>query len=195
MRSRAALEYLWLADLDPDRYPCVTAKKNATTCQHLHLQVDRIAVVAPEIEAWYLAGLDRASCEALRIPECQDTNSLTKEGFSKLIPTKYRSEIDFRMDVLGTLCTSPWHSIIARKRLVERGEEMEQPTFADLEYAQKKRKTRREKFLERMDALLPWAEMEARIARVLSQGGAWAAAVSLVGDVAGTLCAVVLQSE
>ena len=41
---------------------------------------------------------------------------------------------------------------------------MEQPTFADLEYAQKKRKTRREKFLERMDALLPWAEMEARIA-------------------------------
>ena len=41
---------------------------------------------------------------------------------------------------------------------------MEQPTFADLEYAQKKRKTRREKFLERMDALLPWAEMDARIA-------------------------------
>ena len=100
MRSRAALEYLWLADLDPDRYPCVTAKKNATTCQHLHLQVDRIAVVAPEIEAWYLAGLDSTACEALRIPECQDTNSLTKEGFSKLIPTKYRSEIDFRMDVL-----------------------------------------------------------------------------------------------
>ena len=47
-----------------------------------------------------------------------------------------------RVEYLGTLCTSPWHSIIARKRLVERGEEMEQPTFLD---AQKKRKTRREK--------------------------------------------------
>ena len=40
---------------------------------------------------------------------------------------------------------------------------MEQPTFADLEYAQKKRKTRREKFLARMEELIPWAELEARI--------------------------------
>lgn len=31
-----------------------------------------------------------------------------------------------------------------------------QATFADLEYGAKKRKTRREKFLERMDALMPW---------------------------------------
>ena len=48
---------------------------------------------------------------------------------------------------------------------------MEQPTFADLEYAQKKRKTRREKFLERMDALLPWAELEARIAPYYPKAG------------------------
>ncbi len=33
---------------------------------------------------------------------------------------------------------------------------MDQPTFADLEYERKKRKTRREIFLERMDALIPW---------------------------------------
>ena len=33
---------------------------------------------------------------------------------------------------------------------------MEQPTFADLEYQNKKRKTRRELFLERMDGLIPW---------------------------------------
>ena len=48
---------------------------------------------------------------------------------------------------------------------------MEQPTFADLEYAQKKRKTRREKFLERMDALIPWAELEARIAPYYPKAG------------------------
>ena len=40
---------------------------------------------------------------------------------------------------------------------------MDQPTFADLEYASKKRKTRREIFLERMDALIPWEQMEERI--------------------------------
>ena len=50
---------------------------------------------------------------------------------------------------------------------------MEQPTFADLEYAQKKRKTRREKFLEQ----LQWAGW-----RLLSQARAGAAAVSLVGN-------------
>ena len=33
---------------------------------------------------------------------------------------------------------------------------MDQPTFSDLEYQGKKRKTRRELFLERMDGLIPW---------------------------------------
>ena len=43
----------------------------------------------------------------------------------------------------------------------ERGERvMEQPTFSDLEYQDKKRKTRRELFLERMDGLIPWQCLE-----------------------------------
>ena len=33
---------------------------------------------------------------------------------------------------------------------------MDQPTFADLEYESKKRKTRRVIFLERMDGLILW---------------------------------------
>ena len=40
---------------------------------------------------------------------------------------------------------------------------MNQPTFADLDYESKKRKTRREIFLERMDGLIPWEELEERI--------------------------------
>ena len=40
---------------------------------------------------------------------------------------------------------------------------MYQPTFADLEYEGKKRKTRREKFLERMNGLIPWEQLEDRI--------------------------------
>ena len=39
----------------------------------------------------------------------------------------------------------------------------EQPTFADLDYQNKKRKTRREVFLERMDGLIPWERLEERI--------------------------------
>ena len=40
---------------------------------------------------------------------------------------------------------------------------MEQPTFADLVYDAKKRQTRREIFLERMDGLIPWQKLEERI--------------------------------
>lgn len=48
---------------------------------------------------------------------------------------------------------------------------MTQRSFADLEYAGKKRKTRRERFLERMDALVPWERLEKRIARHYPKGG------------------------
>ena len=40
---------------------------------------------------------------------------------------------------------------------------MEQPTFGELEYENKKRKTRREKFLERMEGLIPWERLEGLI--------------------------------
>lgn len=40
---------------------------------------------------------------------------------------------------------------------------MDQLTFAEAEYNTKKRKTRREKFLEQMDALIPWKQLERKI--------------------------------
>ena len=48
---------------------------------------------------------------------------------------------------------------------------MDQPTFADLEHQGKKRKTRRELFLERMDALIPWQSLEDRIRPFHSRPG------------------------
>ena len=48
---------------------------------------------------------------------------------------------------------------------------MNQPTFADLEYQHKKRKTRREVFLEKMDAVIPWRRLEERIQPVYPQAG------------------------
>ena len=48
---------------------------------------------------------------------------------------------------------------------------MDQPTFADLKYQGKKRKTRRELFLERMDALIPWRNLEDRVRPVYPKDG------------------------
>jgi len=40
---------------------------------------------------------------------------------------------------------------------------MEQPTFSDLDYQDKKRKARRKLFPERVDGLIPWQKLEGRI--------------------------------
>lgn len=42
---------------------------------------------------------------------------------------------------------------------------MEQKTFSDLEFEHKKKRTRREMFLERMDGLIPWHRLEKKIRR------------------------------
>jgi len=47
---------------------------------------------------------------------------------------------------------------------------MDQISFAEAEYAQKKRKTRREKFLERMDALIPWNRLVKKLKRHYPKG-------------------------
>jgi IS5 family transposase len=47
---------------------------------------------------------------------------------------------------------------------------MDQISFAEAEYAQKKRKTRREKFLERMDGLIPWGRLIKKLKRHYPKG-------------------------
>ena len=72
---------------------------------------------------------------------------------------------------------------------------MEQVTFADVEYEGKKRRTRRELFLERMEALIPWERLEARIRPLYPKAGRGAAAVPVGGDAEDSLRAAVLQPE
>jgi IS5 family transposase len=48
---------------------------------------------------------------------------------------------------------------------------MTQMTFSEAEYDLKKRKTRREKFLEQMDGLLPWQRLEKKIRRYYPKAG------------------------
>ncbi len=48
---------------------------------------------------------------------------------------------------------------------------MEQPASSDLEYRGKKRRTRHEVFLQRMDGLIPWQSLEGRIRPFYPQTG------------------------
>ena len=47
---------------------------------------------------------------------------------------------------------------------------MSQLTFAEAEYRNKKRKTRRELFLEKMDGLIPWAKLEKKLRKYYPKG-------------------------
>ncbi len=48
---------------------------------------------------------------------------------------------------------------------------MNQLSFSEAEYTHKKRKTRREKFPEQMDKLIPWKQLEKKIARHYAKPG------------------------
>ena len=69
---------------------------------------------------------------------------------------------------------------------------MEQPTFADLVYDAKKRQTRREIFLERMDGLIPWQKLEERIRRFYAKPGQGRRPYPAAGDAADSLRPAVL---
>ena len=53
--------------------------------------------------------------------------------------------------------------LIGKVRQWTRMRMKQQPTFADLDYQHKRRRTRREEFLERKDSLIPWQRLEGRI--------------------------------
>ena len=55
------------------------------------------------------------------------------------------------------------HATMARRLSSGDDDGMKQTSFASAEYAGKKRKTRRERFLADMDAVVPWARLEALI--------------------------------
>ena len=48
---------------------------------------------------------------------------------------------------------------------------MEQATFAELEHDSKRRRTRREIFLEKMDRLVPWKRLEKRVEAFYPKAG------------------------
>jgi len=47
---------------------------------------------------------------------------------------------------------------------------MKQPSFSDLEYVKKKKTTRRERFLQEIDSIIPWGLLVRPIKRVYPQG-------------------------
>ena len=72
---------------------------------------------------------------------------------------------------------------------------MDQATFSELGHDSKKRRTRREEFLARMDELIPWGRLEQRVEPFYPKAGRGRRPYPFGDDAARSLRAVVLQSE
>jgi len=101
IRSICSMRADYILVVDIDSSPCVTAKKQEVQGNLKNLSQDRILVVVKEIEGWYLAGLYKDSAKKLGLKEIpENTNTLTKEDFNRLIPKKFDSRIDFVREIL-----------------------------------------------------------------------------------------------
>lgn len=91
-------DYIYIADINDS--PCITLKKGKIKDKHNSIDINRVIVVISEIESWYLAGLDIESSKNLKISYSETTNNITKEQFDTLIPKKFKSRIDFMIEIM-----------------------------------------------------------------------------------------------
>jgi IS5 family transposase len=70
-----------------------------------------------------------------------------------------------------------------------------QLTFADGEFNHKRRRTRKEQFLGRMEGLIPWDRLGSNHRAVPSRGGQWPPSFSVDDHAADSLSAAVVPVE
>ena len=91
-------DYYLLGDINGN--PCATEKKLEVIKQFDMVDPHKVIVVKAEIESWYLAGVTQDYCSSLGISYLKNTETVTKEIFDKMIPSRFSSRIDFMMELL-----------------------------------------------------------------------------------------------
>ena len=96
--TRMGVHYVFVSDLD--RFACYGLRRDQRKREYPCLDESQIVVVNREIESWYLAGLDEATCGQLGVPFLQQTDGFTKERFTDLRPHRFRNNLDFMLEIL-----------------------------------------------------------------------------------------------
>lgn len=91
-------DYLLFSDIDYHR--SVNQKKKYIKERFSNIDDELMYVVIKEIESWYLAGLNDSTCRELQISVFKNTNEVVKEEFNLLYHRKFKSRIDFMLEVL-----------------------------------------------------------------------------------------------
>ena len=82
IKAIETLEQDYIYVEDNDEVPEPSRKKNMILSIFDRLQENRIVIVVKEIESWYLAGLDRKSCDRLGVEYVENTEDISKEDFN-----------------------------------------------------------------------------------------------------------------
>ncbi len=77
--------YLFLSDLDGDKTPCITFKKDSRMKEYDNLDYNKIIIVKEEIESWFLAGIDSEIEQFKRFNIPSNTDLITKEDFDEIL--------------------------------------------------------------------------------------------------------------
>lgn len=91
-------DYLLLSDLDYHR--SIKQKKKFLEMRFSNLNPELIYIVIMEIESWYFAGISDEQSREFGIKPMKSTNGLTKEEFNLLYHKKFKSRIDFMLELL-----------------------------------------------------------------------------------------------
>lgn len=106
IRSLRGMEadYIFVQDINNAR--CVTELKSEIKTRIKNIDTNRILAVIKEIESWYKAGLDKASCRSLGIRYHSTTNNFVKEQLKGLMPKRFVSYKDFLVEILKYFSTA-----------------------------------------------------------------------------------------
>lgn len=93
IESKPNQDYIFVADLDSHKFPCITSCK-LDRVNGYDADDTKVIVVKEEIESWYLAGTTKYSSGI------SNTDSLTKEMFEEMIPDEFADSNDFMIEIL-----------------------------------------------------------------------------------------------
>ena len=104
-KQQNSSDYIFICDLDTigNQSLCVTLKKQKVQNDYgKYIELEKIAVVKEEIESWYLAGITPENMAKFKIKAFEETESIKKEDFEKMIPKNFISKTEFMVEILKT---------------------------------------------------------------------------------------------
>ena len=82
------IQFLLIANRDKDQYNSINDRENELIRRYKHVNSGNYVLANPEIEGWYIAGLNKKSVKKLKLKNPPLPDDCTKEKFIATIPSQ-----------------------------------------------------------------------------------------------------------